>query len=104
MKFRLRTPIPWYQIMRITFIQILISTMLTGMAYSNTLSAQGILDKKVSISLNNTTLVDVLTHLQKNDNVKFIYSSTAINGTQKVSVNMENESLKNVLNEVLKSK
>ncbi|WP_202985281.1 TonB-dependent receptor [Mucilaginibacter inviolabilis] len=104
MKFRLRTPIPWYQIMRITFIQILISTMLTGMAYSNTLRAQGILDKKISISLNNTTLVDVLTHLQKNDNVKFIYSSTAINGTQKVSVNMENESLKNVLDEVLKSK
>lgn len=104
MKFRLRTPIPWYQIMRITFIQILISTMLTGMAYSNTLNAQGILDKKISISLNNTSLVDVLSHLQKNDKIKFIYSSTAINGTQKVSVNMENESLKNVLDEVLKSK
>ena len=104
MKFRLRTPIPWYQIMRITFIQILISTMLSGMAYSNTLSAQGILDKKISISLNNTTLVDVLSHLQKNDKIKFIYSSTAINGNQKVSVNMENESLKNVLDEVLKSK
>jgi TonB-linked SusC/RagA family outer membrane protein len=104
MKFRLRTPIPWYQIMRITFIQILISTMLTGIAYSNPLSAQNILDKKVSISLNNTTLVDVLSHLQKNDKIKFIYSSTAINGTQKVSVNMENESLKNVLDEVLKSK
>jgi TonB-linked SusC/RagA family outer membrane protein len=104
MKFRLRTPIPWYQIMRITFIQILISTMLTGMAYSNTLNAQNILDKKVSISLNNTTLVDALTHLQKNDKVKFIYSSTAIDGLQKVSVNMENQSLKNVLDEILKSK
>jgi TonB-linked SusC/RagA family outer membrane protein len=104
MKFRLRTPIPWYQIMRITFIQILISTMLSGIAYSNTLNAQDILNKKISISLNNTTLVDVLTHLQKNDNVKFIYSSTAINGLQKVSINMENQSLKNVLDQVLKSK
>ncbi|MDN5286468.1 MAG: SusC/RagA family TonB-linked outer membrane protein [Mucilaginibacter sp.] len=104
MKFRLRTPIPWYQIMRITFIQIMISTMLTGMAYSNTLNAQNILDKKISISLSNTTLVDVLTHLQKNDKVKFIYSSTAINGLQKVTINMENQSLKNVLDEVLKSK
>jgi TonB-linked SusC/RagA family outer membrane protein len=104
MKFRLRTPIPWYQIMRITFIQILISTMLTGMAYSNTLSAQNILDKKVTISLNNATLVDVLSHLQKNDKIKFIYSSTAIDGLQKVSVNMENQTLKNVLDEVLKSK
>jgi TonB-linked SusC/RagA family outer membrane protein len=104
MKFRLRTPIPWYQIMRITFIQILISTMLSGIAYSNTLNAQDILNKKISISLNNTTLVDVLTHLQKNDNVKFIYSSDAINGLQKVSINMENQSLKNVLDQVLKSK
>jgi TonB-linked SusC/RagA family outer membrane protein len=104
MKFRLRTPIPWYQIMRITFIQILISTMLSGIAYSNTLNAQDILNKKISISLNNTTLVDVLTHLQKNDNIKFIYSSDAINGLQKVTINMENQSLKNVLDQVLKSK
>src|ERR1700754_3512930 len=104
MKFRLRTPIPWYQIMRITFIQILISTMLTGIAYSNTLNAQDILNKKISISLNKTTLVDVLNHLQKNDHVKFIYSTTTINGLQKVSVNIENESLKSVLDQVLQSK
>jgi TonB-linked SusC/RagA family outer membrane protein len=103
MKFHLRTPIPWYQIMRITFIQLFLSVVLSSMAYSNTLNAQNILDKKVSMSLNNTSLQNVLNYLQKNDNVKFIYSNTAINVDQQVSVNANNLSLKTILDQVLKT-
>jgi type II secretory pathway component GspD/PulD (secretin) len=103
MKFHLRNPIPWYQIMRITFIQLFLSVVLSSMAYSGTLSAQNILDKKVSMSLNNTSLKNVLNYLQKNDNVKFIYSNTAININQQVSVNADNLSLKTVLDQVLKT-
>jgi TonB-linked SusC/RagA family outer membrane protein len=103
MKFQLRTPIPWYQIMRITFIQILVSATLTTVAYSNTLKAQDVLKKKVSISLTNTTLSDVLSYLQKNDNIKLIYSNDAINGSQKVTINASNRSVKNVLDQVLKN-
>ncbi|MDB5000370.1 MAG: SusC/RagA family TonB-linked outer membrane protein [Mucilaginibacter sp.] len=103
MKFHLRNPIPWYQIMRITFIQLFLSVILSSMAYSSTLNAQNILDKKVSMSLNNTSLQNVLNYLQKNDNVKFIYSNTAINVDQQVSVNADNLSLKTILDQVLKT-
>jgi TonB-linked SusC/RagA family outer membrane protein len=103
MKFHLRNPIPWYQIMRITFIQLFFSVVLSSMAYSSTLSAQNILDRKVSMSLNNTSLQNVLNYLQKNDNVKFIYSNTAINVNQQVSVNADNLSLKAILDQVLKT-
>ncbi|MDB5287222.1 MAG: SusC/RagA family TonB-linked outer membrane protein [Mucilaginibacter sp.] len=103
MKFHLGNPIPWYQIMRITFIQLFLSVVLSSMAYSSTLNAQNILDKKVSMSLNNTSLQNVLNYLQKNDNVKFIYSNTAINVNQQVSVIADNLSLKTVLDQVLKT-
>ena len=103
MKFHLRNPIPWYQIMRITFIQLFLSAVLSSMAYSSTTNAQSVLDKKVSMSLNNTSLQNVLNYLQKNDNVRFIYSNSAINVNQQVSVNADNLSLKTVLDQVLKT-
>ncbi|WP_186461825.1 TonB-dependent receptor [Mucilaginibacter pallidiroseus] len=103
MKFHLRKPIPWYQIMRITFIQIFLFGVLSSMAYSSNLTAQNILDKKVSISLANTSLQNVLNQLQKNDKVKFIYSNTAINLNKQVSISADNLTLKTVLDDVLKS-
>ncbi|MDB5022651.1 MAG: hypothetical protein JWP78_406 [Mucilaginibacter sp.] len=103
MKFRLRRPIPWFKIMKITFSQILIAIMLSSIAYSNPLKAQNILDKTVNMSLNNTTLLDVITYLQKNNDVKFIYSKSAINISQKISANFENQSLKTVLDQLFKN-
>jgi TonB-linked SusC/RagA family outer membrane protein len=103
MKFRLRKTIPWFKIMKITFSQILIAFILSGLAYSSPLKAQAILDKTVTLSLNNTTLLNVLNALQKNNNVKFIYSKDAINVSQKVSANFENQPLKDVLDQLFKN-
>jgi TonB-linked SusC/RagA family outer membrane protein len=77
--------------------------MLSSIAYSNPLKAQNILDKTVNMSLNNTTLLDVITYLQKNNDVKFIYSKSAINISQKISANFENQSLKTVLDQLFKN-
>src|ERR1700744_5152766 len=104
MKFRLRRPIPWIKIMKITFSQILIALMLSGIAYSGPLKAQDVLDKTVNISLTNTTILDVLNYLQRNNNVKFIYSKNAIDVNQKISANFENQSLKAVLDQLFKNK
>jgi TonB-linked SusC/RagA family outer membrane protein len=101
MKFHLRNPIPWYQIMRITFVQLFLSVVVSSMAYSSSLNAQNILDKKVSISFTNSSLKKVLNQLQKNDNVKFIYSNSTIDVNQQVSVNADNLALKTVLDQLL---
>jgi len=103
MKFRLRSPIPWFKIMKITFSQILIALMLSGIAYSSPLKAQDVLDKTVNMSLKNTTLLDVVNYLQKNNNVKFIYSKNAINFSQRIDANFENQPLKTVLDQVFKN-
>jgi len=104
MKFRLRSPIPWFKIMKITFSQILIALLISGIAYSSPLKAQNVLDKTVNMSLTNTTLLDVVNYLQKNNDVKFIYSKNAINISQRTTVNFENQPLKVVLDQVFKNK
>src|SRR5476651_268688 len=86
MKFHLRKPIPWVQIMKITLSQTLIAVLLTSMAYSNALKAQDILNKKVNLSIQNASLADALKGLQKNNDIKFIYSKNSINVQQKISI------------------
>ncbi|MEO8885804.1 MAG: SusC/RagA family TonB-linked outer membrane protein [Mucilaginibacter sp.] len=87
--------------MKITFIQILLATTITGMSYSSPLNAQDILQEKISLSLQNTTLQDVIRRLQKDNNIKFIYSKDAINLNQVVTVDYKDKPLKEVLNQVL---
>ena len=103
MKFRIRKPILWYKIMKITFSQILIAAVLSSFAYSSPLKAQDILDKTVNMSLGNTTLLDVLNYLQKNNNVSFIYSKNAIDVSKQVNVDFKNQTLKVVLDQVFKN-
>ncbi len=103
MNFGIRKPILWYKIMKITFSQILIAALLSGFAYSSPLKAQGILDKTVNMSLSNTTLLDVLNYLQKNNDVKFIYSENSIDVSKKVTVDFKSQPLKAVLDQVFKN-
>jgi len=102
MKFHLRKPIPWFQIMKITFTPILIVMLLTGMAYSSALNAQDILNKKVNLSVQNVSLADAIKGLQKSSDIKFIYSKNAINVQQKISIDAVDLPLKDVLDQILK--
>ncbi|WP_091151706.1 SusC/RagA family TonB-linked outer membrane protein [Mucilaginibacter pineti] len=88
--------------MKITFSQIMIAIMISGMAYSSPLKAQDILNKTYSLSFNNATLQEVLTYFQKNHDVKFIYSKNSVNLSQRVSVNFVDQPLRNVLDQLLK--
>ncbi|PTQ99956.1 TonB-linked SusC/RagA family outer membrane protein [Mucilaginibacter yixingensis] len=87
--------------MKITFSQILIAMIVTSMTYASSLRAQDILNKKVTLSVQNTSLAEALSALQKNNNVKFIYSKNAINVLKKVTVNAADASLKAVLEQLL---
>jgi TonB-linked SusC/RagA family outer membrane protein len=89
--------------MKITFSQILIAIILSGFAYSSPLKAQDVLNQTVNISLSNAKLLDVINYLQKNNNVKFIYSKNAIDVSKTVAVNFENKALKTVLDQVFKN-
>lgn len=89
--------------MKITFSQIFIALILTSIAYSGPLKGQQILDKKISVSLKEISLGEALTYLKKQNNIRFIYSNNSINMDQLVSIDVQEETLKTVLDQLLKS-
>ena len=103
MNFRLRSPIPWFKIMKITFSQILIAAVLSSFAYASPVRAQNVLDKPVNLSVNNTTLLDVVNYLQKKNDIKFIYSKNTVDMAQKVSASFKEQPLKVVLDQLFKN-
>ena len=65
------------------------------------LSAQ---DGKVSISVNNVTLKQFFDTIEKQSKYKFSYLDSALKGKKNVSLNAENKSLKEILNEILQAR
>jgi TonB-linked SusC/RagA family outer membrane protein len=87
--------------MRITFSQILVLMLFTGITYSKTSKAQEVLDKKISIIATDKTLADLLKQLAKNNSVQFVYNQDVIKTSDKISVAFTDKSLKEVLDKLL---
>ena len=79
--------------MKITLGQVFIAILLTGMSYATTTKAQAVLDKQVTISANKSSLSNALKLIEKDANVKFVYSKSIIQTDQQVSVDFKQERL-----------
>lgn len=88
--------------MRLTFVCTAISVILSSSVFANSLAAQEILDKSVSLSFENVTLQKVITHVQQQTGVKFIYSPDAIDASRKVSIMTKDKKLATFMEENLK--
>jgi hypothetical protein len=89
-------------VVKISLLQMVIVLVLTSITMAKPASGQGVLDSKVTLVLNNVTLENALTELEKSVQVKFSYNSRALKVNQKVNVNSKNEALSSVLNKLLK--
>jgi len=87
--------------MRITLGQVFIAIVLSGLSYAKTSKAQAMLDKPITISINNLSLGTALKKLEKNADIKFVYSKSIIQTTQDVSIESSGEKLASVLNRLL---
>ncbi|WP_183564124.1 SusC/RagA family TonB-linked outer membrane protein [Mucilaginibacter sp. SP1R1] len=87
--------------MRITFSQLLIVMLMTGLSYSKPTSAQTILNKKINITVENKTLADVLKLLTQKHQVEFVYNQDVIQTSDKMSVTFADKDLKEVLDKLL---
>src|SRR3546814_17507005 len=79
-------------IMRGSFMALVITLLSLQMVRSSTGNAQGILDKKISVSVSETPMVQVLDLIHEQTGVEFIYSSKA-RLRKNVSLNIEKERL-----------
>jgi len=87
--------------MKITLGQVFIAIVLTSISYASSSKAQAVLDKQITISLNKSSLGDALKTIEKDANIKFVYSESIIKTDQEVSISAVQERLGNVLKQLL---
>lgn len=86
--------------MKCTLMQLLLCFFF-GSVLANPLEAQKILNKKITISVQNAQLRTVIASLEKQADIKFVYSPNTINDTYKVSCNVTDKTLGKFFEEFL---
>jgi TonB-linked SusC/RagA family outer membrane protein len=88
--------------MKITVVQLALSGLFTCSIYANKADAQGLLDKPVTISVFKKEIAKVITIIQKQTGVKFLYSPTAIQADRKISCTLTSKKLSEFIEQELK--
>ncbi|MCY7350043.1 MAG: SusC/RagA family TonB-linked outer membrane protein, partial [Cytophagaceae bacterium] len=102
MKIRVTRQPNVVRIMKITGMQLVLALALTGLALAHNGVAQEILNRPVSIKVENLDLKTALQRLEKIANVKFTYVPQLVAGTEQVSILSNNDRLGVVLDRLLK--
>ena len=102
MKFILKN-VAIRNIMKNIFSQIVIAIMFTGISFAERSNAQAVLNRIVSISLDDVRLSSALKQVEKEANIKFVYSRNVVNIEQKISIQAKELKLGMVLDELFNS-
>ncbi|MFZ6012929.1 MAG: TonB-dependent receptor, partial [Bacteroidota bacterium] len=87
--------------MKITITQFIVAITFTCATLARHVDAQ-VLDKEISLSVNHMEIRQILRQIQKQAEVKFVYSPSAIGVDRKISVHVTNEKLSEILDDVLR--
>ncbi len=90
-------------IMKVTVIQMFIAITSVAMAYAIDSSGQKVLDKKITIDVDDVEFEQVLILLKQQAKVRFTYSPKLVDSDKKVSLHFEDAKLEDVLNNLLGS-
>ncbi len=93
----------WRKIMKNTLSQLIIAILFTGVSLAEKSNAQAVLNRTVSISIEDANLGSALRLLEKDANVKFVYSKNVVRIDQKVSISAHDQRLGMVLDKLLNS-
>lgn len=95
----------FYAIMRITFTQILMAVALTTLVSAAHLdtNGQGILERKVSLDVDNQEVRAVLTEIEKQTDVAFTYRDKVLKSLKKVTLTVDSATIKEVLDQLFGS-
>ncbi|WP_416867604.1 MAG: TonB-dependent receptor [Imperialibacter sp.] len=87
--------------MKIFVTQMVVVALSTSILSANELIGQALLDKEVSLKAEDVELKSAISEIERIANVKFAYSPKRIKDRQKVSVDVENKKLSEVLDGML---
>ncbi len=99
-KIKILQSVNWQKVMRISLIQFIALFLIVNFSYAHTANAQTILDKEVTVKMDNVSLKEAIKNIQGQTQVKFVYSSR-IKLRDKVSLNAEKVKLSSVLDKLL---
>lgn len=85
-------------LMKISVIQLLLVICFIVPSFANDVYSQSLLEKMVSISVEDAEIKKVITEIEKKTGAKFSYSSDIINVTKKISFSAKNMKLADLLN------
>ncbi|WP_229253698.1 TonB-dependent receptor [Dyadobacter sp. NIV53] len=91
-----------FTLMRITVIQCFVACLFAGMSLAHDGRAQSALNQKVTLNVENQDVKKILKQLEKQTNVRFVFSSKLIQSDRKATVKAQNSQLSSVLDELLK--
>ncbi len=101
MNKKLLIPLWIWKIMRMSFHQLVLFIVLSGISYAHETKGQAVLEKRVSLDVQGVRFKKVLSLLEEQTDARFIYSPNSINTQQKVKLKAVNERLDVVLKELL---
>jgi TonB-linked SusC/RagA family outer membrane protein len=90
-------------IMKNIFSQLVIVILFTGISFAEKSNAQTVLNRVVSISMDDARLSAALKQVEIDANIKFVYSRNVVNIDQKISIQAKDQKLGLVLDELFNS-
>lgn len=91
----------WLKIMRITCTQFFLAILFAGMAYAKESHAQVNMSQRIDLKAHNAHISKILEKIEKITRAQFVYSLNVVDVNQKATVNVKNETLGDVLNQLL---
>lgn len=101
MKKELLTQEILYRLMRISILQVCIAVICATASFAHVADAQDLLNRKISLKVQNQSVQAILSGIEKQADVKFTYRSKLIPETKKHSLDVSSEKLSNVLDGLL---
>jgi TonB-linked SusC/RagA family outer membrane protein len=101
MKIYLQNHFDWCKIMKITFSQIVIILIFTGMSYATTSKGQAVLQQRLDVNIHTTSLSTALKQLEKEANLKFVYRKSLVADETDVAIDAKQQTLGDILTTIL---
>jgi TonB-dependent SusC/RagA subfamily outer membrane receptor len=92
----------WLKLMRFSLTQSLVMFLLVGVSYAHSSKAQEYLSKRLTLRAENQEIKKILIDIEKATGVQFVYSSQVIDPKQRISVQVNNSTLEEVLIKYIK--
>lgn len=90
------------KIMKLSFMQLFLAVVFVGISYANDTHAQELLEKRISLRIQDQSVKAILSKIETEANVKFMYSPKAIQSQRRTSLQVNNQPLQEVLLLLLK--